>query len=65
MIALDAPPDPGDTVDITFVTDNLQAGGHARLDFYDTGVALVAPDQKVDGLNSVSVDEGKKLCWGK
>ena len=33
------------------------------LDFYDTGVALVT-DKKVDGVDSISVDEGKKLCWG-
>jgi fructose transport system substrate-binding protein len=33
------------------------------LDFYDTGVALVT-DKKVDGLESISVAEGEKLCWG-
>ena len=33
------------------------------LDFYDTGVALVT-DTKVDGLDSIAVDEGDKLCWG-
>ncbi len=31
--------------------------------FYDTGVALVT-DQAVDGVESISVDEGKNLCWG-
>src|SRR5215203_6027087 len=34
------------------------------LDFYDTGVALVT-DKKVEGVDSISVAEGEKLCWGK
>ncbi len=34
------------------------------LDFYDTGVALVT-DKKVAGVDSISVAEGDKLCWGK
>jgi len=33
------------------------------LDFYDTGVALVT-DKKVDGLDSITSDEGAKVCWG-
>jgi len=32
--------------------------------FFDTGVSLVT-DKKVDGLDSISVAEGDKLCWGK
>lgn len=32
-------------------------------DFFDTGVALVT-DQPVDGVESISVTEGKDLCWG-
>ena len=31
--------------------------------FFDTGVALVT-DKPVDGVGSISVEEGKKLCWG-
>ncbi|MBD8890478.1 sugar ABC transporter substrate-binding protein [Roseibium litorale] len=31
--------------------------------FFDTGVALVT-DKPVDGVKSISVEEGKKLCWG-
>lgn len=31
--------------------------------FFDTGVALVT-DQPVDGVASISVAEGKDLCWG-
>jgi fructose transport system substrate-binding protein len=33
------------------------------LDFYDTGVQLVT-DQAVDGVESISVQEGLELCWG-
>jgi len=32
-------------------------------DFFDTGVALVT-DQPADGVDSISVSEGKELCWG-
>ena len=32
-------------------------------DFFDTGVALVT-DQPADGVDSISVAEGKNLCWG-
>ncbi len=32
-------------------------------EFYDTGVALVT-DQPVEGVESISVEEGKELCWG-
>ena len=33
------------------------------LDFYDTGVALVT-DKPVEGIPSISVAEGEKICWG-
>jgi fructose transport system substrate-binding protein len=33
------------------------------LDFFDTGVALVT-DKKADGVESISSDEGSKICWG-
>ncbi|WP_179380780.1 sugar ABC transporter substrate-binding protein [Jannaschia marina] len=32
-------------------------------DFFDTGVALVAAEP-VDGVESISVEEGQELCWG-
>jgi fructose transport system substrate-binding protein len=32
-------------------------------DFFDTGVSLVT-DQPVDGVDSISVEEGMDLCWG-
>ncbi len=34
------------------------------LDFFNTGVALVTGDP-ADGVDSISVDEGNKICWGK
>ncbi len=35
----------------------------AGLDFFNTGVALVT-DKPVDGVESISVAEGQKICWG-
>nr|WP_085869157.1 sugar ABC transporter substrate-binding protein [Pseudoruegeria aquimaris] len=32
-------------------------------DFFDTGVALVT-DRPAEGVDSISVEEGMKLCWG-
>ncbi|MGR3593300.1 MAG: sugar ABC transporter substrate-binding protein [Limimaricola soesokkakensis] len=32
-------------------------------DFYDTGVKLVT-DEPVEGVESISVEEGQELCWG-
>lgn len=33
------------------------------LDFFNTGVALVT-DNPVDGVESISVEEGQAICWG-
>ncbi|MEO7268631.1 MAG: substrate-binding domain-containing protein [Knoellia sp.] len=33
------------------------------LDFFDTGVALVT-DKKAEGVESITSDEGSKICWG-
>ena len=33
------------------------------LDFFDTGVALVT-DKKTDGVDSITSEEGAKICWG-
>jgi fructose transport system substrate-binding protein len=33
------------------------------LDFYNTGVALVT-DKPVDGVDSITSDQGAKICWG-
>lgn len=35
----------------------------AGLDFKNTGVALVT-DKKVDGVETITSDEGSKICWG-
>lgn len=35
----------------------------AGLDFKNTGVALVT-DKPVDGVESITADEGSKICWG-
>ena len=35
----------------------------AGLDFFNTGVALVT-DKKAAGVDSISVAEGQKICWG-
>ena len=40
-----------------------EARGHPGLDFQDAGVALVT-DKKVDGVESISVADGEKICWG-
>ncbi len=46
----------------------LADGGEAPavssgLDFFNTGVALVT-DKAADGVESISVAEGQKICWG-
>jgi fructose transport system substrate-binding protein len=46
----------------------LANGGEAPkvsdgLDFFNTGVALVTAEAQ-DGVESISVEEGQKLCWG-
>ena len=33
------------------------------LNFFNTGVKLIT-DKPVDGVESISTDEGLKLCWG-
>ncbi len=33
------------------------------LDFFNTGVALVT-DKPADGVDSITADEGSKICWG-
>ena len=38
--------------------DGVSKGG-----FYDTGAQLIT-DKPVDGVKSISVDDGLKLCWG-
>lgn len=44
-------------------TGGAKPNNSPGLDFYDTGVALVT-DKKAEGVDSISSDEGSKLCWG-
>ncbi|SDZ17466.1 mannose-binding protein /fructose-binding protein /ribose-binding protein [Jannaschia faecimaris] len=46
-----------------FAADGTMPEPTEGKDFTDTGVALVT-DQPVDGVESISVAEGKELCWG-
>ncbi|MEL6585359.1 MAG: sugar ABC transporter substrate-binding protein [Pseudomonadota bacterium] len=46
-----------------FASDGTLPAPTDGKDFFDTGVALVT-DQAQDGVESISVDEGKNLCWG-
>ncbi|GFE64307.1 sugar ABC transporter substrate-binding protein [Litoreibacter roseus] len=47
----------------TWAKDGAKPEPTPGKDFFDTGVALVT-DQAVDGVESISVEEGKNLCWG-
>ena len=46
-----------------WATDGTKPEPTPGKDFFDTGVALVT-DQPVDGVDSISTDEGTDLCWG-
>jgi fructose transport system substrate-binding protein len=46
-----------------FAVDGTLPENTEGKDFFDTGVALVT-DQPVDGVESISVEEGMALCWG-
>ena len=46
-----------------FAKDGTKPQATEGKDFFDTGVALVT-DKAVDGVDSISVAEGKELCWG-
>ena len=46
-----------------FAKDGTRPVATEGKDFYDTGVKLVT-DQPVDGVESISVEEGLNLCWG-
>lgn len=46
-----------------FAADGTLPENTPGKDFFDTGVALVT-DQPADGVESISVAEGKELCWG-
>jgi len=46
-----------------FAKDGTKPAATDGKDFFDTGVALVT-DKPVEGVESISVAEGKELCWG-
>ena len=46
-----------------YAADGTKPEATEGKDFTDTGVALVT-DEPVDGVESISVAEGKDLCWG-
>jgi fructose transport system substrate-binding protein len=46
-----------------FAKDGAKPKNSEGLDFFNTGVQLIT-DQPVDGLPSITSDEGLKICWG-
>ncbi len=46
-----------------FAKDGTLPANTPGKDFFDTGVALVT-DKPADGVDSISVVDGKNLCWG-
>ena len=46
-----------------FAKEGTKPAATEGKNFFDTGVSLVT-DQPVDGVDSISVDEGLNLCWG-
>ncbi len=48
---------------VEYVENGTEPETTEGLDFFDTGVALVT-DQPVDGVESISTDEGAEKCWG-
>ncbi|MBD3623935.1 MAG: sugar ABC transporter substrate-binding protein [Rhodobacteraceae bacterium] len=46
-----------------FAKDGTKPQNSEGLDFYNTGVTLIT-DHPVDGIDSISSDEGLKQCWG-
>ena len=48
---------------VAFAKDGKKPEKTPGLDFFNTGVSLVT-DKPVDGVPSISVEEGLKKCWG-
>lgn len=46
-----------------FAKDGTKPQATDGKDFFDTGVALVT-GEPVDGVDSISIEDGKNLCWG-
>ena len=49
---------------VKYAQTGVKPGATPGLDYYNTGVQLVA-NEPVSGLNSISANDGLKLCWGK
>lgn len=48
---------------LSYATDGSLPANSEGLDFFNTGVQLIT-DNPVEGVPSISVDEGLSLCWG-
>ena len=48
---------------IKFAKEKTKPTNTPGLDFFDTGAVLVT-DKPVEGVPSISVEEGLKKCWG-
>jgi fructose transport system substrate-binding protein len=46
-----------------FAKDGAKPKNSEGLDFFNTGVQLIT-DQPIDGVPSITSDEGLKICWG-
>jgi fructose transport system substrate-binding protein len=46
-----------------FAKDGAKPANSEGLDFFNTGVQLIT-DKPVDGLPSITSEEGLKICWG-
>ena len=46
-----------------FAKDGTKPANSEGLDFFNTGVQLIT-DKPVDGLPSITSEEGLKICWG-
>jgi len=46
-----------------YAKDKTKPTTSPGLDFFDTGEALVT-DKPQDGVESITSDEGSKICWG-
>jgi len=48
---------------VTYAADGTLPETTPGLDFFNTGVSLIT-DSPVDGVESISSEEGLSLCWG-
>lgn len=48
---------------VAYVKDGVKPQATEGQKFFDTGVTLIT-DHPVEGVNSISSEEGAKLCWG-